>query len=300
MTLIVSMRVPDGIVLGGDSLATFPGAVGLKMDTEGECPHCGHEHPQVDLQERLVARVECPDCSQPYDIPGVQIPPAPITRSTASYAQKVFPFLDVYGVGIFGSPALGSKTIFNQLKGLERKWRPELAAADTAPEAVGVSEVAQKIFAFVSEKFEEAFPGPQRALLPQPVIMGLHVVGFDSPDDPTGKSYVLEFGHDDEMRCEDGLHPTYSGDTRIVDGMLSVWHSLGMLPAPGGFSLQDAVDYSEFLVSMTATAQRFATMIPTVGGEVDIALITSYAGFQWIKVKPLTKHLERPLHREDR
>lgn len=80
--------------------------------------------------------------------------------------------------------------------------------------------------------------------------------------------------------------------------MLQVWQHYTMQPNPSVFSMQDAVDYAEFLISMTATAQRFAIMIPTVGGEVDIALVTSYAGFQWIKAKSLTRQLEKPFPRE--
>ena len=52
------------------------------------------------------------------------------------------------------------------------------------------------------------------------------------------------------------------------------------------WSVLDAVDYAKFLISTTADFQRFATMIPNVGGDIDIALLTP-SRFDWIQRKPL-------------
>ena len=60
----------------------------------------------------------------------------------------------------------------------------------------------------------------------------------------------------------------------------------------GSFSLKDAIDYAEYLINATANFQRFANTIPSVGGEVDVALITSFRPFVWIKCKELTTRLE--------
>ncbi len=65
-----------------------------------------------------------------------------------------------------------------------------------------------------------------------------------------------------------------------------------MEPMVAALSLQDAIDYADFTVRMTAGVQRFANMIPTVGGDVDIALITNYSEFRWIKSKALARVLE--------
>lgn len=53
------------------------------------------------------------------------------------------------------------------------------------------------------------------------------------------------------------------------------------------FSLQDAVEYAEFIIDSTAKAQRFSRELPTVGGAIDIALITPFDDFTWIKRKEL-------------
>lgn len=49
--------------------------------------------------------------------------------------------------------------------------------------------------------------------------------------------------------------------------------------------IQDAIDLAEFLVDMTIKASRFAPGAPTVGGEIEIAAITTHEGFKWVRRK---------------
>ena len=74
--------------------------------------------------------------------------------------------------------------------------------------------------------------------------------------------------------------------------MTQLCKQIGLEPVIGALSLQDAVDYAEFLIQSTMGVQRFANMIPTVGGEIDIALITNYTHFRWIKAKSLARMIE--------
>jgi len=93
MTLIVSLRIPDGIVIAGDSLATMMGMMQVKTEVQVKCPECGKEH-NVEV-----------------DVP---LPMMPST--TFSYAQKLAPFLGKYGVGTFGAGMLLGKSMYT-LKG---------------------------------------------------------------------------------------------------------------------------------------------------------------------------------------
>ena len=68
MTLIVSMRTPDGIVLAGDSLTTVLGSSPHRIVFDFACPVCAHEQ-----------RIE-------------GIAPIETTVSTWSFARKVFLF----------------------------------------------------------------------------------------------------------------------------------------------------------------------------------------------------------------
>jgi hypothetical protein len=211
-----------------------------------------------------------------------------------SFAQKVFPFLDLYGVAVFGTSALGQKTIFNHLKGFERAEREAAKAkkdAGTDTRNGGVQVIAERIRQFCEGVFNQTYPENERATLPQ-TVFGLQVVGYDSDDSPVAKTVEMTFGQAPQVSVSDGLGITASGDTRLALGMLDTCKRLQMEPTMSALSLQDAIDYAEFTIRMTAGVQRFANMIPTVGGDVDIALITSYSEFRWIKSKALARVLE--------
>jgi hypothetical protein len=49
--------------------------------------------------------------------------------------------------------------------------------------------------------------------------------------------------------------------------------------------LQDAIDLAEFLVDLTVSFSRFSPGPPTVGGPIEIAAISKHEGFRWIKRK---------------
>ncbi|MDD2716782.1 MAG: hypothetical protein PHW04_12890 [Candidatus Wallbacteria bacterium] len=49
--------------------------------------------------------------------------------------------------------------------------------------------------------------------------------------------------------------------------------------------IQDAIDLTEFLVNLTINYSRFMPGAQTVGGPVEIATITRHEGFKWIRRK---------------
>jgi hypothetical protein len=49
--------------------------------------------------------------------------------------------------------------------------------------------------------------------------------------------------------------------------------------------IQDAIDLADFLVHLTKTFSRFSPGAPTVGGPTEIVAITKHEGFKWIKRK---------------
>lgn len=123
--------------------------------------------------------------------------------------------------------------------------------------------------------------------------MGFQVVGFETSSDLFGHTVDVAIGETPGSRMNDGIGCTISGDTEVVRKIWEIGHGTNRAPNYGSFSLKDAVDYVEFLINTTASFQRFANMIPTVGGAVDVALITNYSQFTWIKYKELTRILER-------
>jgi len=49
MTLIVSLRTSDGIVIAGDSLSTMRVQMGLATKIQHKCSSCGHEE-EMDIR----------------------------------------------------------------------------------------------------------------------------------------------------------------------------------------------------------------------------------------------------------
>jgi hypothetical protein len=49
--------------------------------------------------------------------------------------------------------------------------------------------------------------------------------------------------------------------------------------------IQDAIDLAEFFVETTINYSKFSPGAPTVGGPIDIAAITKHEGFKWVKRK---------------
>lgn len=59
---------------------------------------------------------------------------------------------------------------------------------------------------------------------------------------------------------------------------------------------QDAIDLAEFLVNLTANFSRFIPGAPTVGGPIEVAAISKHEGFKWIRRK---HYYSRELNSED-
>jgi hypothetical protein len=57
----------------------------------------------------------------------------------------------------------------------------------------------------------------------------------------------------------------------------------------------DAIDLARFLVETTKLYVRFSIGSNTVGGEIDIAVVTKHEGFKWIKRKHYYDHSLNPL-----
>lgn len=291
MTLVVSLRVLDGVVLAADSLATLISRLEIGHAAELDCPNCKNRVLIDDLYQHAKAFPPCPSCQQTIEVPQITRPMMQTASSTLSFSQKVLPFLGTFGIGVFGAAAVGQKTLYNHLKGLERSLREEMQVDPArAAQLSTVTGVADAVNGFCITIFDQAFSPPPPDL-PE-LVFGLQIVGYDSPQDAAPTTMELRFGKQHAVTRHQGLGITFSGDTRFPVQLWRSCEAVGLRPTVENLSLQDAVDYADFQVSTTATVQRFANMIPTVGGEVDIALITNYSEFRWIRSKRLARVLE--------
>lgn len=262
MTLVVSLRIPDGLIIATDSLQTtsrkiVPGIKDLKIKHK----KTGEEIPIGDLN----------------------FPPITIPTSTFSFAQKLFPFKKKFGIATFGSAILNGRTIYNHIKNLENNNPDEINSAESA---------SNLIMDYFSKQLDEELKRTKQQLPPNTIVLGFQVVGYESTEDLIGHTIEVQIGSNTKLEVIDGIGCTVSGDTAVVSTLWKLDEDQRNQINYGSFSLKDACDYAEFLINTTSSHQRFANMIPTVGGAVDIALITNYSEFKWIKFKELTRILE--------
>lgn len=257
MTLVVSLRIADGVVLSADSLQTTIGTI------------------QPELKD---FKVKSPKTGEEINIPNVKLLPINIPSSTSSFAQKLFPFKKKYGIAIFGSNIINGRTIYNHIKVLETSLKDQ---------DLSLMEVGDKMKEYFEKEAAQqlkSIPNPKQSLF------GLQIAGFKNEKDITGTTLEYNFGQKTTFKEHKSIGCTVSGDNFIA---AKIFEAQQRNPINfGAFSLQDGIDFCKFMTNATSDYQRFANMIPTVGGSVDIALITEYAGFKWISSKELTKILE--------
>ena len=263
MTLIVSLRIPDGIVIAGDSLSTLMRQDQFEAAIDVTCPSCKHEH---EIQTPIAE----------FRVPG----------TTFSYAQKVFPFCGRFGVGAFGNGLLADKSIYFLMRAFEQKLKKQKPSIDK------VTEVAKEVGSEMHNLLMEQLKKDKVVVddLPEKrIFVGFQVVGYDNYEPKT-----LEVLIGKNVRCEviDQLGCTVSGSQEVAQAIWALYEKNPQsLPPYPVFSLQDAIDYAEFLIRATIDHQRFSQTIPNVGGDIDIALVTPFDGFRWIRQKELGRML---------
>lgn len=256
MTLTVIVRVPDGIVIAADSLVTITKTMEPKKLT-----------------------TKCPKCKEKIQISDLKMPPISVPAGSSCFARKLFKIgKRNIGVATFGAPSLAGRTIESHIRAFEKT---KIVGEES------VEEVAKKMRDFFSKALKKA-----KEKLPKPAkgqaVVGFQVAGYDEKDVKIGKTFVLKMGQQTK------IEPTYKqgygcnahGDHRVV---AKLWKKDPQIPIAKPIyrlmTLQDAIDYAIFLIRTTIDYQRFATMVPNVGGSIDVAIITHHAGFQWVQKK---------------
>ena len=264
MTLIVSVRTPDGVVIASDSLLRLIGQGSLEAPVDATRPEDNHKQ---KIQQPSVL---------------------PVPQKTFSYAQKIFPFCGKFGIGLFSGGGVGlleNKSIYSTIRLFEQRLE------ETSP--IGVTDIAKKIGNEIHGLLKEQFKQENTSVDTIPkdqAVLGFQVIGYDDTDPKTVEIFLGKTVHC-QIRHEFGS--TISGSQEVVQAIWGLYktqpESQPLYPL---FSLQDAIDYAKFLIRTTIDHQRFSQTMPSVGGDIDIALVTLFDGFQWIRQKPLGKVLE--------
>lgn len=259
MTLVVSLRIPDGIILAADSLSTVTGRLNIG----------GH------------LQTVCPECKKKISLPDLKMPPIPFPSSTFSYAQKLFPFKGKFGVASRGLAFLNNKSIHYHVQYVENSHKEEVENVTQA------AKIFYEYFDFQIKKHVKDLNKTPDSFFP----LGFHIDGYD---DEEGKTKIVDIGKLSKIDEKKEIGCTVSGDQEVVKSLWELGKKDSRQKARyANFSLQDGIDYAEFLIRTTEDYQRFANMIPTVGGDIDIALITPFKDFTWIKRKKLMTILEK-------
>lgn len=74
-------------------------------------------------------------------------------------------------------------------------------------------------------------------------------------------------------------------DSKISEIMKKAQERLAIPIIIAPMPIKDAIDVSEYLVQITINFSKYGPGAPTVGGPIDIASITKHEGFKWIKRK---------------
>ena len=264
MTLIISLRIPDGIVIAGDSLATMQTQLNVVTDVPVVCPQCGHNH--VISQHFAGA----------FNVPSTTLP----------YSQKVFPFMGKFGVGTFGDAILFGKTIYFAVRELEQELKQSnhnITLVSEAADKIGsrIQELLRKQLLSLNQNLDNA----DNAYMP----IGFHVVGYEAD---VATTIEVLIGKDITKNSHTGIGYVANGQPVIVNLLHQLYSTdQNEQPLLEGFSLQDAIGYAELLIGTTALHQQFSRKIPGVGGDIDVALVTPFDNFKWIKQKELSRIL---------
>ncbi|MCK4599895.1 hypothetical protein KAU37_08785 [Candidatus Bipolaricaulota bacterium] len=263
MTLIASFRTADGIVIAGDSLATMSAQLRFQSEVPARCPKCKHE---FILKPKIQA----------------QIP-----ASTFPYAQKVFPFLDDFGVGTFGAGEVLGKTMWFAITELESSMS-KTKKSDLV--AGGAGAVAGAVGKHIHRLLKKEVGGVEKLKkLGKKTVVGFQIVGYDGD---VAKTVEVKIGNGVQTEEHIGRTCTVSGMREVVTALWDLAKKEARYAPPVQvFSLQDAINYVDFLIRTTSLCQQFSQAIPGVGGDIDIALVTPFNGFQWIRQKELGKVL---------
>jgi len=88
---------------------------------------------------------------------------------------------------------------------------------------------------------------------------------------------------------------------QMNDAMLAVQQQIQIPFVLAAMPLQDAIDLGKFMVDVTKKFSRFKPGAPTVGGPIEIAAISKHEGFRWVSRKYyFERALNPPMDRRDR
>jgi hypothetical protein len=165
------------------------------------------------------------------------------------------------GISTYGASHAGGLPVDAHLRAFEEE---RVTPEDRAP------EVAEKLLAY----FQEKFPG---------INLYFFVIGYRE-EDKLSVPYVYNVSVEKNTSTRVNVQPngerwpggvSRGGATDIVNRLIVS----DRLPEFSLLPLQDAVDYAVFLIDVTSKVMRFEPGLETVGGPIDVLVITPTEGY---------------------
>ncbi len=274
MTIAISLKVNDGVVLAADSAATLMGItpqgpavvqvfnnankvfnlrkglpIGLITWGQGGIGQAGISTLYKDLRVRITE----PDPA----FPGWHVDPASYTIQHVAELAKKFIYDEHY------VPAFKSWT----------GEKPVLGFIVAGYSSSG-SALAEEYIVSIDAK--GLATGPT-------LVRPISEMGATAQGDPEA-IYRLLLGFSPKLGSI--LQNDLGADPKTIPGALQVIKTkLQAQLIYDAMPIQDAIDVAEFLVDVTERFSRYTPGAATVGGPIEIAAITKHEGFKWVKRK---------------
>lgn len=231
MTLIVSVHVPEGIVLASDSLTYVT---------------------QDDLTE----------------------------GKTLLNTLKIMPFFDKFGIGFFGTTYIKNKPLPYYVRSFEKEWK------DCARQP----QYTEHAMIAVKDKIKDVLSESTNSLGNVRYQYCIHLVGFDNRIPVTRTCTISSEQDDCAPARRKGPGSVCTGRTEVIFPLRELYGSreepTKHMPLYEFMSLREGIRYAEFLIRTTELHYQFSRQLPRVGGKIDVAIVTPFNGFEWIRHKP--------------
>jgi hypothetical protein len=279
MTIAITLKVNDGVVVASDSATT--------MDFGGEGNVYNHADKLFNLHKGT------PIAAVGFGLGNI----GPASLATLMKDLRVR-FSDA-GHAMHIDPKTYS------IEGVAKAVRDFLFDEHYKPLYESVSGLAKKDWPYLGMMISGYSAGESK-----PEVWRVVVGGGDAKVTPDSKREALTgftWGGDGsavqrlilgfDWRLPEGLAKEMNLQPDVVrDAVKKVAASVEPLFLPSSMPIQDVIDFAHFLVDMSAKYSRYTPGYQTIGGPIDIAAVTKHEGFKWVRRKhyydaPLNPHL---------
>ena len=198
---------------------------------------------------------------------------------TLQNTLKIMPFFDKFGVGFSGTIYIKSKPLPYYVRSLEKEYEDP----GRHPQYTHHAMVA------IKDKIKDILPECTNSLGNAKYECCIHLVGFDN-NMPVTRTCTMSCQKDDSPPATRGLGSTCTGFTEVIRPLQELYGSREKptkhMPLYKFLSLREGIRYAEFLIRTTELHQQFSRHLPRVGGNIDVAIVTPFNGFEWIRHEP--------------